>query len=152
MPRAVLQVLLQRLRLAYWVAEHRITHGKVSAAACNDNGPVPSATALPCIPLGLAHICTGSDLQLASASGLPGLPLTASVQYVLKSIYQTEPIGGQSRAAGKSSRSHLLSWAALTWAVPTWPVPTCPVPTCPIPTCPIPTWPIQALAGRRRRS
>lgn len=41
-------VLLQRLRLAYWVAEHRITHGK----------------------------------------------------YVLKSIYQTEPIGGQSRAAG----------------------------------------------------
>jgi hypothetical protein len=42
------EVLLQRLRLAYWVAEHRITHGK----------------------------------------------------YVLKSIYQTEPVGGQSRADG----------------------------------------------------
>jgi hypothetical protein len=41
-------VLLERLRLAYWVAEHRITHG----------------------------------------------------QYVLKAIYQTEPIGGQSRADG----------------------------------------------------
>ena len=41
-------VLLQRLRLAYWVAEHRITHG----------------------------------------------------QYVLKAIYQTEPVGGQSRADG----------------------------------------------------
>ena len=42
------QVLLQRLRLAYWVAEHRMTHGK----------------------------------------------------YVLASIYRTEPVGGQSRAAG----------------------------------------------------
>ena len=41
-------VLLQRLRLAYWVADHRTTHGK----------------------------------------------------YVLASIYQTEPIGGPSRAAG----------------------------------------------------
>ena len=41
-------VLLQRLRLAYWVAEHRITHGK----------------------------------------------------YVLRAIYQTEPIGGQSRSDG----------------------------------------------------
>lgn len=41
-------VMLQRLRLAYWVAEHRITHGK----------------------------------------------------YVLRAIYQTEPIGGQSRADG----------------------------------------------------
>jgi hypothetical protein len=37
------EVLLQRLRLAYWVAEHRITHG----------------------------------------------------QYVLKAIYQTEPVGGK---------------------------------------------------------
>ena len=72
----------------------------------------------------LRRICSGSELQLASVSGLPltasglpglpliasellGLPLTVSVQYVLKSIYQTEPIGGQSRAAGKSSRSHL---------------------------------------------
>lgn len=42
------RVLLRRLRLAYWVAEHRITHGK----------------------------------------------------YVLRAIYQTEPLGGQSRAAG----------------------------------------------------
>jgi len=42
------QVLLQRLRLAYWVADHRMTHGK----------------------------------------------------YVLKAIYRTEPIGGQSRAEG----------------------------------------------------
>lgn len=42
------QVLLQRLRLAYWVAQHRMTHGK----------------------------------------------------YVLASIYQTEPVGGQSRAEG----------------------------------------------------
>ena len=41
-------VLLQRLRLAYWVAQHRMTHGK----------------------------------------------------YVLASIYQTEPVGGQSRAEG----------------------------------------------------
>lgn len=41
-------LLLQILRLAYWVAEHRMTHGK----------------------------------------------------YVLASIYQTEPVGGQSRAAG----------------------------------------------------
>lgn len=41
-------VMLQRLRLAYWVAEHRITHGK----------------------------------------------------YVLRAIYQTEPIGGQSRSHG----------------------------------------------------
>jgi len=41
-------VLIQRLRLAYWVAEHRITHGK----------------------------------------------------YVLRAIYQTEPVGGQSRADG----------------------------------------------------
>ena len=41
-------VVLQRLRLAYWVADHRMTHGK----------------------------------------------------YVLKSIYQTEPVGGQSRAEG----------------------------------------------------
>lgn len=37
------EILLQRLRLAYWVAEHRITHG----------------------------------------------------QYVLKAIYQTEPVGGK---------------------------------------------------------
>jgi hypothetical protein len=43
-----LSVLLQRLRLAYWVAEHRMTHGK----------------------------------------------------YVLAMIYHTEPVGGQSRAAG----------------------------------------------------
>lgn len=41
-------VMMQRLRLAFWVAEHRITHG----------------------------------------------------QYVLKAIYQTEPVGGQSRADG----------------------------------------------------
>lgn len=41
-------VLLQQLRLAYWVAQHRMTHGK----------------------------------------------------YVLASIYQTEPVGGQSRAEG----------------------------------------------------
>ena len=41
-------VLLQRLRLAYWVADHRMTHGK----------------------------------------------------YVMASIYRTEPVGGQSRAAG----------------------------------------------------
>lgn len=43
-----LSVLLQRLRLAYWVADHRMTYGK----------------------------------------------------YVLKMIYRTEPVGGQSRAAG----------------------------------------------------
>jgi hypothetical protein len=41
-------VLLQRLRLAYWVADHRVTHGK----------------------------------------------------YVLRAIYKTEPVGGQSRAQG----------------------------------------------------
>ena len=41
-------VLLQRLRLAYWVADHRVTHGK----------------------------------------------------YVLRAIYKTEPVGGQSRAEG----------------------------------------------------
>ena len=41
-------VLPERLRLAYWVADHRMTHGR----------------------------------------------------YVLKSIYQTQPVGGQSRAAG----------------------------------------------------
>jgi hypothetical protein len=41
-------VLLQRLRLAYWVADHRMTHGK----------------------------------------------------YVMATIYSTEPVGGQSRAAG----------------------------------------------------
>ena len=41
-------VLLERLRLAYWVADHRMTHGR----------------------------------------------------YVLASIYQTEPVGGQSRSAG----------------------------------------------------
>jgi hypothetical protein len=41
-------VLLQRLRLSYWVADHRMTHGK----------------------------------------------------YVMASIYRTEPVGGQSRAAG----------------------------------------------------
>ena len=42
------QVLLERLRLAYWVADHRVTHGK----------------------------------------------------YVMAFIYQTQPVGGQSRASG----------------------------------------------------